>query len=219
MNELQEIQDNRSTEDKIKEAARRVFLKKGYAATRTRDIAEESGFNIALINYYFRSKEKLFDIIMVEHLQMFFHSIVDLMDDKDTTLRQKIELIIGHYIDILIKNPDLPLFIFNEVNSNPGKLAEKIGVSAISNRQLHIITQWTEMMETSGLPAFNPIHMLMNIVGLTIFPFIGSPMIRNRTGISIEQFNALMEERKKLIPVWINAILYSQQQLPNEKQA
>lgn len=215
MNDVQEIQDNLSTEDKIKEAARRVFLKKGYAATRTRDIAEESGFNIALINYYFRSKEKLFDIIMVEHLQMFFHSIVSLMDDKNTTLRQKIELIIGYYIDILIKNPDLPLFIFNEINSNPGKLAEKIGVSAISNRQLHIITQWTEMMETSGLPAFNPIHMLMNIVGLTIFPFIGSPMIRNRTGISIEQFNVLMEERKQLIPVWINAILHSGEKKPS----
>ena len=62
-----EIEKNPSTEEKIKEAARRVFTKKGYAATRTRDIAEESGYNLALINYYFRSKEKLFDIVMLEH--------------------------------------------------------------------------------------------------------------------------------------------------------
>ncbi len=65
-----EIEINASTEEKIKEAARRVFTQKGYAATRTRDIAEESGLNLALINYYFRSKEKLFDIIMLEHLQI-----------------------------------------------------------------------------------------------------------------------------------------------------
>ena len=58
-----------STEEKIKIAARSVFHKKGYAATRTRDIAEEAGINLALLNYYFRSKEKLIDIIMTETMQ------------------------------------------------------------------------------------------------------------------------------------------------------
>ena len=64
-----------STEEKIKEAAKKVFLKKGYAATRTRDIAEEAGINLALLNYYFRSKEKLFDLIMLEKLEKFFGAI------------------------------------------------------------------------------------------------------------------------------------------------
>ena len=47
-----------STEDKIKQAALKLFTKKGYAATRTRDISEAAGINLALLNYYFRSKER-----------------------------------------------------------------------------------------------------------------------------------------------------------------
>ena len=64
------IEDS-STEEKIKAAARKVFTRKGFAATRTRDISEEAGINLALLNYYFRSKEKLFDLVMMENMQHF----------------------------------------------------------------------------------------------------------------------------------------------------
>ncbi len=63
---------DQSTEEKIKEAARTVFTRKGYAATRTRDIAKEANINLALLNYYFRSKEKLFGLIMMEKMQIVF---------------------------------------------------------------------------------------------------------------------------------------------------
>ena len=200
------IEKNESTEEKIKEAARTVFTRKGYAATRTRDIAEESGYNLALINYYFRSKEKLYDIIMLEHLQTFLHSIMDILNDADTTLYQKIEVLVGHYIDMLIKNPALPLFIINAVNADPDKLVSSIGADKIHQEKLVIIQQWKEVAAAKKL-AINPVHIMMNMVSLTIFPFMGSPLIRNRTKLSIEEFNALMLERKKLIPIWIKAIL------------
>ena len=90
-----EIETNASTEEKIKEAARRVFTRKGYAATRTRDIAEESGYNLALINYYFRSKEKLFDIIMLDNLHLFIHSVMAIVNDPATTLQEKIEIVVN----------------------------------------------------------------------------------------------------------------------------
>ena len=60
-----------STEEKIKNSARAVFHRKGFAAARTRDIAQEAGINLALLNYYFRSKEKLFNIVMLEAFQSF----------------------------------------------------------------------------------------------------------------------------------------------------
>ncbi|MBS1688702.1 MAG: TetR/AcrR family transcriptional regulator, partial [Bacteroidetes bacterium] len=88
------IEKNSSTEEKIKEAARKVFLQKGYAATRTRDIAEEAGYNLALLNYYFRSKEKLFDIIMVETMQNFLHSVKEILRDEQTSLQEKLELLV-----------------------------------------------------------------------------------------------------------------------------
>jgi len=201
-----EIEKNASTEEKIKDAAKRVFTRKGYAATRTRDIAEESGINLALINYYFRSKEKLFDIIIMEQLQLFIHSVMGLVNDPATTLQEKIENLISHYIDMLTRNPYIPLFILSEINADPKKLIAKIGFDKIAHENIYLVKQWMEFAKAKKLKV-NPIHILINVLSMTIFPFVASPLLRNRTGISIEEFNRLMEERKKLIPIWVQAII------------
>ena len=109
---------NISTEEKIKEAARKVFTTKGYSATRTRDIAEEAGINIALLNYYFRSKEKLFDLVMSEKAQKLFGVIAPIFNDRKTTLETKIELFTTTYIEMLIENHELPLFVLSEIRNN-----------------------------------------------------------------------------------------------------
>src|SRR6187455_237945 len=103
-----------STEEKIKSAARLVFTKKGYAATRTRDIADEAGINLALLNYYFRSKEKLFDIVMMENLQKFLLVLGGALRDEKSSLTEKVALIANNYVDMLKSNPDLPIFILSE---------------------------------------------------------------------------------------------------------
>lgn len=216
--EIQKDNEQRSTtEQKIKEAARRVFTSKGYAATRTRDIAEESGYNLALINYYFRSKEKLFDIIMLENLQLFLHSVLGILNDPGTTLYGKIETVISHYIDMLLRTPDLPLFVLSEINANPEKLATGLGLKEVVHDDVVIVRQWKLMSESGELIAVNPIHILMNALSLTIFPFVASPLIRSRTRLSKEAFNSLMQERKKLIPVWVTGMIRNPAFEPPEK--
>jgi len=201
-----DIEKNASTEEKIKQAALKVFTQKGFAATRTRDIAEESGYNLALINYYFRSKEKLFDIVMLELLQGFVKSVFGILNDSTTTLEDKIELLISHYIDMLIQNPDIPIFILNEAKADPDKLIEKLGVSDEIQQSLYIRRQWMEVITSGMAPDINPAHIIINIVALTIFPFAGRHMLKNRLNMNTEQYNALMEERKNLIPQWIKAM-------------
>ncbi|MBX2907536.1 MAG: TetR/AcrR family transcriptional regulator [Taibaiella sp.] len=193
-----------STEAKIKEAARRVFTEKGYAATRTRDIAEASGYNLALINYYFRSKEKLFDLIMLEELQLFIHSIAQIADNRETSLIEKVELLASHYIEMLIANPGLPLFIMNEINRDPGKFVAKLGVDKRKSPP-HIVIQWQAY--TGDTNPANAMHLFINLISMTVFPFIAAPLLRNRTGMSTTQFFALMEERKKLIPMWVKQMI------------
>ena len=90
-----------TTEEKIKNAARNVFHRKGFAAARTRDIAEEAGINLALLNYYFRSKERLFNIVMLEAFQSFFASISIVFNDVGSTLEEKIKKFAADYIDLL----------------------------------------------------------------------------------------------------------------------
>lgn len=201
------VEINASTEEKIREAAKRVFTRKGYAATKTRDIAQESGYNLALINYYFRSKENLFDIIMVEHLQSFIYSVMGIVNDPKTTLQQKIDSLICHYIDMLKQNPDLPVFMLGEINADPKKLVAKLGFEKVQHGELYLVKQWKELVEKKKAPPFNPLHLLINVLSLTIFPFAASPLLRNRTGMSTDEFNRLMEERKTLIPIWIKGML------------
>jgi len=80
------IKEDVSTEEKIKQAARRLFTEKGFDAVKTRDIAEEAGINLALLNYYFRTKENLFDIIMVENFDQFAQQLIPILGNENLSL-------------------------------------------------------------------------------------------------------------------------------------
>lgn len=198
------IEKNSSTEEKIKEAARKVFLQKGYAATRTRDIAEEAGFNLALLNYYFRSKEKLFDIIMIETLQNFLQSVKEILNDTSLTLEEKLEQLVAKYIDALIKNPEMPLFIINALRNDPKVLAVRLEVHQ-KLKESHFMKQ---IREAAGNKLnIHPLQLIMNLMGMIVFPFIAKPIVQQIGSIGQQEFNELMEERKKLIPIWVRAVL------------
>lgn len=190
-----------STEEKIKEAARKVFTRKGYAATRTRDIAEEAGLNLALLNYYFRSKEKLFEIVMFEKFQKFFGIIFPILTNENTALEEKVELMAHSYIDTLSMNPDLPIFVLSEIRNNPERFASNVHLKKILSdssfvKQLH-----------EKRPDLNPLQIIMSVLGLTVFPFLMKPLLFSTKNIDQKGFDALMEERKGLIPRWASAML------------
>ncbi|MGJ1484231.1 TetR/AcrR family transcriptional regulator [Sphingobacterium multivorum] len=195
-----------STEEKIKEAARIVFHKKGFAATRTRDIAEEAGINLALLNYYFRSKEKLFNIIMVETVSGFLQHLTAIVNDAKTSLEKKIEQIAFTYIDFLSGEPGVPLFIMSELRNNPVGLMSKIPVQDIVLNS-EFIKQYKAAAASGKATEPNPLQFLMNVLGLVVFPFIGQPLLTAIVGIDDNQFIQLMQERKKSVPVWIKAMM------------
>ncbi|ANH83198.1 TetR family transcriptional regulator [Niabella ginsenosidivorans] len=195
-----------TTEEKIKAAARAVFHKKGFAATRTRDIAEEAGINLALLNYYFRSKEKLFNIIMTETLSGFVLSMTGVLNDETTELDKKVELIASSYIDLISKEPEIPVFIVSEIRNNPNSLLEKLPVQPLVHHSV-FVKQHQTAVAAGKITEPNPLHFLMNLMGLIVFPFVGKPLIQGIFGLKNAQFNQLMQERKKRIPIWIKAMM------------
>ncbi len=195
-----------STEEKILQAAKKLFTRKGFAAVRTRDIAKEAGINLALLNYYYRSKEKLFDIVMMENFRQFIRGISIRLTDGSTPLPEKIRKVTTAYIDFLIGNPDLPLFILNELRGNPSELANRLHQEIGPARQ-HMINELTAAAKDGKLPPLHPFHFIANLVGLTVFPFVARPLLQRITGVTDEQFLALMEERKELVPAWLNSIM------------
>lgn len=201
--------DNRlelSTEQKIKAAARKVFHEKGFAATRTRDIAEEAGINLALLNYYFKSKQKLFNIIMLETLQEFFFDVVArIINDPKTSLEEKVAGISSNYVDKLIEEPQVVLFVLSELRTNPDtSLFAHTLKSALS---YSVITgQFQEAIEAGRIQRIDFTHFIINVIGLIVFPFIGAPILKVVREKNDKEYKDLILERKKLIPVWVKAM-------------
>jgi AcrR family transcriptional regulator len=192
---------DRSTEEKIKEAARIVFTRKGFAATRTRDIAEEAGLNLALLNYYFRSKEKLFEIVMLEKMQVFFGFIGPIISDESSTLEMKVEEIVSRYIDMLQDNPDIPFFILGEARNNPAIMANAMPRKDFLKNSFFI----KQLKERK--PDQDPYQFLLTMLGMIIFPFLMKPLFQKITDTEDPKFKQMMKVRRELIPAWCRAIL------------
>ncbi len=201
------MENDITTEEKIKEAARRIFQQKGFAGTRTRDIAEEAGINLALLNYYYRSKEKLFEIVMEESLKQLFSRIQWVLNNESTSLSEKIDTVVNLYIDLLKENPNIPLFILGEVQANPDKFRKKVGVPDAFMPQIAVVRQIGEQIRISGMEPVDPFHFLVNLVSMTIFPFASKPLLKLLMNRNDEDFIRFVEERRKLVPVWIRSML------------
>jgi AcrR family transcriptional regulator len=155
-----------------------------------------------LLNYYFRSKEKLFDIVMMENLQKFLLALGGALRDEKSSLHEKVTLIAANYVDMLKVNPDLPIFVLSEIRANPEKLASNMGIKSL----LLESTFFKQLMEaTKG--KIHPLHLLMNIMGMTVFPFVAKPLIQHVGNMSNAEYESMMEDRKKMIPIWFDSIL------------
>ena len=186
-----------TTEEKIIAAARKLFTQKGFSATRTRDIAEEAGINLALLNYYFRSKQNLFQIIIEEKFDTLFGMIGPILSDKEVPLEEKISTLVASYTLMLLENEDLPLFVLSEIKSNEFIL-EKVKQNAELLSQPVIENQLKERGFT--ISSFN---FIMNVMSLTLFPFMSKPLFVASGLVKEEEFALFVTERKKDIPTWI----------------
>ena len=196
-----------STEERIKAAARKVFHQKGFAGTRTRDIAEEAGINHAMLNYYFRSKEKLFEMVMMETMAYFFQGVGTILNDESTSLEEKIERVVANYIDLLLEEPELPTFMFNEVRANPEPFVANAPIIQALEHSV-LAQQYAEAVAQGRINEPNLIHTVLNVISLVIFPFITQPIFTVLSRTDKEAYKALMLQRKTLIPQWIKAILW-----------
>lgn len=194
-----------STEQKIKEAARKLFTQKGFAATRTRDIAEEAGINLALLNYYFRSKQKLFDLIMLENFRQFIGGLSANFTDETLSMEEKVKRVVNGYIDFLTEFPDLPLFILNEIQGNPSELAKRLHEELAPARRLFF--QQLVDSKKEGKTTLDPFQFIANLVGLSVFPFVAKPLLQRVLNVSDEQFRAYMDDRRTLVPMWIGMMM------------
>lgn len=184
-----------ATEEKIKIVAEKLFMEKGFTGTRTRDIAEAADINLALLNYYYRSKENLFNMIVMEKMDTFFDIMVKIFNDKTTGFEEKIEALVYRYSDLMTKNPQLPLFLMSAVQQNPDFFAKKTNMK---ERMLHI--------ELDFINQENEIQFMMDLFSVIIFPFVLRNAFEVIYGIEKSNYDELMKKRRDYLPSLLNGL-------------
>jgi TetR/AcrR family transcriptional regulator len=194
------VQD-KTTEKKILDAAKVVFLEKGFDGARMQEIADEAGINKALVHYYFRSKDKLFDAIFRDAFQQFLPKMAEIMITPKP-LFEKLEIFIDSYITMLSDNPHLPGFVMHEINRNPGRIVNIIKGSGIKPEYLEMAIH--NEVKAGVIVPVKPIHLIVNIIGMCLFPFMARPIIQGFLfEDSPEAYKKFLNERKKEVTTFI----------------
>jgi len=189
---------DKNTEQRIFEAARIVFQKKGLAGARMQEIADEADINKALLHYYFRTKEKLFEAIFNEVFDNISSGLEKLFNTEMGVV-ERFRFIVEIYIENLLKNRQIPLFVLNEMNRNPEKIQMLIEQKIVIYLK-NFMMQIQQEIHEGKIRNVNPFHLLMSVLSMTIFPFVAYPIIKGigekNMPINIDTFYM---ERKKVI--------------------
>lgn len=196
------VADKENTEEKILEAAKEVFIEKGSDGARMQEIADKAGINKSLLHYYYRSKEKLFGAVFKFAFSNFVPNIVSILNDEKEDIFILIRKFVNLYIDIIMKNPFIPVFIINEVNKRNTLFINIIKSSGLNPQVFRNRIQ--KEIEDSKIKPIDPNHLIINILGLCLFPIIARPIVQV---ILFEDnkkaYDIFLESRKKEVAEFI----------------
>ncbi|MBI1343776.1 MAG: TetR family transcriptional regulator [Terrimonas sp.] len=202
VNFLKATKIDKTTEADILAAAKKVFIARGMYGARMQDIADEAGINKALLHYYFKNKEQLFEQIFMDAAAQLFPRI-NMIFTSDNSLFEKIESFCEEYITVVQENPYLPLFVLNEMNRDPVYFIKKLWQKHSGPDPRKFLEQIEAEVKKGNIRHVSPLHLLMNLLSMTIFPFMARPMFQQFVGLDEMQFRMAMEQRKKEIPAFI----------------
>ena len=202
---------NQSAEEKIKHAALRVFIQKGSSNCTSREIAREAGMNVALVNYYFRSKSKLFALIFESVMQDFLKSMVQVFS-SDLPIREKIRILIEREFEFLGQHPEIPNFILNELARNPEAIDGFIPVLNMVN-ETGVFDEARKLQERGDMRQMDIVQITLLIMSNCQYPFMAQPLMKVIHGVSNETYKEHLNAHKTHAVNMVLGYLF-----PNDKQ-
>lgn len=189
----------RDTEALILQAAEREFLEKGYSGAKTTAIAQAAGVTHAMLHYYFRTKEKLFEKIVADKMDKLKRVMFGVIGNPDLPLRERLKQGVEQHFDFIAENPHLPRFIFNELHEHPERIDQvKNSIASIAAKAITTLQNEIDRKAASGECRPVDARMLMlDIASLNLFPFIAAPLISSSFGKLFEGRDEFLEMRKK----------------------
>ena len=192
------MNEDKNTEQAIFKAAEEIFIEKGYAGTKTTEIAEKAGVNHAMLHYYFRTKENLLSIIFKNKVELLANSLLS-VSSKEKSFSEIITTAIENHFNFIRENHKLALFIINETNNNKSnnQIWKEVAIPVFSKVMASITEMINAEINAGKIRPIDPVNFLVTIISLNIFVFVAQPLLADITHFSKEEFNAFLEERKK----------------------
>jgi len=182
-----------------------VFLEQGYEGAKIRQIAEEAGVNLAMVNYYFRSKGELFKSIYLETFRELLGRI-GVMLNEETPLEVKIWKVVDQYTDFILENPLLPGFVLSELRTNGAAFFQELNVKGIIEQSV-FHRQLLQEAQKGHIRPVEPLQIVSTLMSSIIFPVMAKPMLSYVGNLDEAGFRQFMLTRKQLIPEMIMAYL------------
>jgi TetR/AcrR family transcriptional regulator len=193
-----------STEEKILAAAKTVFHRKGFEGTRMQEIADEAEINKALLHYYFRSKEKLFQAVFEAAFSGLMENTKQIFFSKKP-LKEKISAFLVDYINTISENSYIPWFILNGMYERPEQLKTILEKNKIN--PLMLMEHLKEQIHKEYNADINPFHIWLNILSMSVFPVVAKPFLMEVFKLNEEAYNQILKERKSVVPQFVNSAL------------
>jgi len=193
---------DRKTEEKIIRAASKVFEEEGYAGARMQQIADSAEINKGLLHYYFKSKDKLFDTIFSAAFDKMMSKVGKIFQ-AELPIEEKIEMFVSQYLDVLAKNSYVPTFVLSELNKRPENIVNKI-LNHPNKPKVNLFVQQIQTAADEGkIRNIKPEHLIINMVSMCIFPYVGKPMIQILLEKNKTEYKTLLKERKAEVTQFI----------------
>ncbi|MCB0837359.1 MAG: TetR/AcrR family transcriptional regulator [Bacteroidetes bacterium] len=194
-----------NTKERILEAARKIFHQKGLSGARMSEIAEAAEINKAMLHYYFKTKQDLFDHVFLEAFKQIFPQVISIVG-SDKNLDEKIREISSFYNQLLTEKPELPVFVLSSIQENADHFVETI-TQNIPNNSMEIMgklmMQIAAAHQKGEIRAIDPRHLIINLVAMSIFPFAMKPLLTKIFGMDEAAFQAFITERKTAVAEFV----------------
>ena len=192
-----------NTQARIKQAARIIFLKKGLDGARTQEIAALANANPALIPYYFKTKQKLFDIILAEVFNEFIAKVEKVVNDGNTNFETKVHLLVDRYSEMVLESPYLPLYSITVIRKGNSAVITYTKQMRIMLHHSLMARQLKQEIEAGKFKPAILAQVIMNIASLTLFPALAAPVLQTMGDMKEAHYIQLIESRQKHIAEWV----------------
>jgi AcrR family transcriptional regulator len=192
---------NKDTEGQILAAAESVFHKKGMDGARMQEIADGAGINKAMLHYYYRSKQLLFEAVFSNAFSLLAPQLNKILND-DSSIEEKVKNFTHNYISFISQHPYIPNFIIQELNRNPNFfeiIQQNTAFPTIKKFKKQVAAE----VEQGILKPIDGEQLFINIISLNVFPFVATPLLKGFLKIDDKGFKKLMEQRKTAVSEFI----------------